>query len=796
MSSSKGYLPAKAWMIVDSAACLELEAWGQDGGLDSTYRPRAFGVESAIIVIEACHQLRGTLCIKHSTSLRELSRLLCVKYKRSQEWYPELKRYAPKRACHTLITGCCAGCLVCQFGPFAVYGQYSAFTAPRTASFQHHRCLAVSTSNVTLPRREHSNVVKKANDDGCCSALSSPTPKSPSARLRSKFTALDTTLFLALHFALGDSSHSFPRKDIVDSDVSLFTRIRQILNRNLATVVMGDSLVKAAHQLQKFFSHLVQIIHKLLNGSFRGEATGKRRRFNKRRRSLKDFAQEVEQLFIGHLSTGRLASMSKEIRSQLRSSAQSSHINMLPSFSHSLPSGNEKGTYLALDVGGSTLRVALVELLGKNGEMKILRIASSHINEDVKALMGKAFFDWMAGKIEEMLQNGTEDHGKDSSPLPMGLSWSFPIEQTSIRSGNVIAMGKGFRCSDGTVGDDLRELIMEACQKRNLNVTLEAIVNDGSATLLSRAYVDPTTRLSLILGTGTNMSVHFPVHAIGIEKYGKRSPEWFAQADHVITNTEISMFGGGVLQMTRWDDDLNRNHIKPDYQPLEYMCTGRYLGEIVRLIAVEAVQTAGLFGGHLPASMQARYSLDTADIACIEEDTSPSFKQSLDLIQEHHQFRIPPTPADIAFLKTISHCVSQRATAYLAVAIHGLWCLRNESETPILPATPESMNDDSNVKPHRKEYPKDPVRLQVNIACDGSVINKYPNFRTRCQNYLNQLTLEPDPPQSISPTDDVVVMKEPTSSVDQLPSITLDSAPESGIFGAAVAVAVAAPGNE
>ncbi|KAI2062593.1 N-acetylglucosamine kinase 1 [Ophidiomyces ophidiicola] len=557
---------------------------------------------------------------------------------------------------------------------------------------------------------------------------------------------------------------------------------------------MGDYLVKAARQLQEFFSSLIQILQKLL----RGEASQKHPSFINRwrRRSLDGFAEEIEHLFTSHLSPKNLASISKKISSQLRTSAKSSQINMLPSFNHSLPTGQEKGSYLALDVGGSTFRVALVQLSGKDGKMTIRKMTSSHINEKVKALQGKAFFDWMAEKIEVMLKSSPTEFELDF-PLSMGLSWSFPIDQTSIRSGKVIAMGKGFRCSDGTVGDDLRDLIMEACQKRNLDVSLEAIVNDSSATLLSRAYSDLTTRMSLILGTGTNMAVHFPVHALGIEKYGVRSPEWFAHADHVITNTEISMFGGGLLQMTRWDDDLNRNHIKPDYQPLEYMCTGRYLGEIVRLIAAEATQTAGLFGGKLPASLQSRYSLDTAVLACIEEDTSPSFTDSIACIQKHHEFAAPPTPSDIAFLHKVCHAVSQRAAAYLAVAIHGLWCLRNESETPILPATPESASDDM-LKVQTAQPPNDPVRLQVNIACDGSVISKYPNFRSRCQDYLNQLTLEPEAAAVAASFDSAttaVSKTAVTSSVQQLPSITLDLAPEGGIFGAAVAVAVAAPSN-
>ena len=43
-------------------------------------------------------------------------------------------------------------------------------------------------------------------------------------------------------------------------------------------------------------------------------------------------------------------------------------------------------------------------------------------------------------------------------------------------------MGKGFLASHGLLGKDLGDLIQQACTRRNLNVQLNAIVNDSSAT--------------------------------------------------------------------------------------------------------------------------------------------------------------------------------------------------------------------------------------------------------------------------------------------------------------------------
>lgn len=577
---------------------------------------------------------------------------------------------------------------------------------------------------------------------------------------------------------------------------------------------MGDkpgSLFGCLQDLFRSFFQILDSFFKLSTPSRAAPHTARRSSTKKwrSRRTLDEFSREVDDQFTGHLTSERLALMSKQIGAQLRSSAKSSHMNMLPSYNYALPTGREKGTYLAMDVGGSTFRVALVDLSGQENPIRVIRIASWQINETVKLLEGRAFFDWIAEKIEEMLGRGSEKYGYDEVALPMGLSWSFPVEQTSVRSGKVISMGKGFLCSNGTEGEELADLIMEACQKRQLNVRMDAIVNDSSATLLSRAYTDPSTRISLILGTGTNAAVHIPVHAIGTEKFGERPAEWFAQAKSVIVNTELSMFGGGVLSMTRWDDDLNTNHIKPDYQPLEYMATGRYLGEIVRLIMVEAVDTAGLFGGELPVSMSTPYSFDTAIVACIEEDTSPLLQTSSAVLQKHHGFPIPPTSTDLLFVQRVCKAVSTRAAAYLASAIHGLWCLRNESEGPLPPSTPQSSSPKEDLESPRSRSRSsttqevEPSSLQVTIACDGSVINKYPDFRTRCQDYLNQLTQDDDDvttssarPKSPADSDELATKKVAvtvTSSVRAVsaPTIFLDPAPESAIFGAAVAVAVA-----
>ena len=554
---------------------------------------------------------------------------------------------------------------------------------------------------------------------------------------------------------------------------------------------MATPLVKVLHRMQELFSNIVSALETMIlfPSLFReraapattttATATTTTATTHWRRRTLDDLADEVDRLFSAPLSMRNMLVMSDKIRAQFRSCLRSSPVCMLPSYNHALPSGTEQGAFLAVDVGGSTFRVALVELLG-HGRVNVVRELSSGIDNEVKSLEGERFFDWMAENVDSMLRQVDVTYGRHpSEPLSMGLSWSFPIEQTSINSGLVIHMGKGFRCSIGTVGQELGSLIVHACRRRNLNVQVDAIVNDSSSTLLSRAYVNPQTRMSLILGTGTNVAIHFPVHEIGLAKFGTHPPGWFDIAQNVIVNSEMSMFGGaGVLPMTRWDQILNRTHLRPDYQPLEYMITGRYLGEIVRLILVEAVDSANLFGGELPHSMREPYSLDTSLVAFIEADTSASLASSAALFQKQHTFPASPSAEDLHFLRRVCQTVSRRAAAYLATAIHSMWCLRNDVEFSHRVTSTISNNKSSEEITVVESEQQQQQGRNLAIACDGSVINKYPGFRDRCQAYLHQLTEQ---------TNGASVASDAASG----PSITLEPAPESAIVGAAVAVAVA-----
>ena len=168
------------------------------------------------------------------------------------------------------------------------------------------------------------------------------------------------------------------------------------------------------------------------------------------------------------------------------------------------------------------------------------------------------------------------------------------------------------------MGQDLGGIVQSACLKAGIHVELKAILNDSSACLLSQAYTHTATRFGLILGTGVNLAAYLPVATIGLPKFGVRPPGWFGAASHVIVNTELSMFGRGILPLTKWDRQLLDGHLRPDFQPLEYMVSGMYLGEVARLALLDAIETTGLFGGVVPPSLTSPYALSSETLSRVE----------------------------------------------------------------------------------------------------------------------------------------------------------------------------------
>ena len=148
-------------------------------------------------------------------------------------------------------------------------------------------------------------------------------------------------------------------------------------------------------------------------------------------RSIQDFLDDAKHLLLQDIEGDALRGFARQLKAQFREGLLKNPACMLPSYNHQLPGGDEHGQYLSLDVGGSTLRVALVELGGGesgSSQSRIVRISNFKIGPDIKKLEGAAFFDWMATRIIETVSPAIDREPSLENPLPLGLAWSFPLE--------------------------------------------------------------------------------------------------------------------------------------------------------------------------------------------------------------------------------------------------------------------------------------------------------------------------------------------------------------------------------
>ncbi len=247
-----------------------------------------------------------------------------------------------------------------------------------------------------------------------------------------------------------------------------------------------------------------------------------------------------------------------------------------------------------------------------------------------------------------------------------------------------------------------------------------------------------------------NAAIHLPIPSLHPSKLARRPLPEHPSVTHVLTNTELSMYGKNIFPTTRWDEYLNDHHTLPNYQPYEYLVAGGYMGEIVRLIIVEATRKANLFRGRLPSSLAMPYILNTKTLALIENDNSHDLTDTISLLHQRHPSIHKPTPRDAYFIQQTIRFVTNRSIAYFATGIHALASLLQELEYNT------GLQDNLD---------------HISIGCDGSVINKYPMYMERAQEILDQMFTRWDSAGK---------------------SVILEKTQDSAVLGAGIAAALAA----
>ena len=357
--------------------------------------------------------------------------------------------------------------------------------------------------------------------------------------------------------------------------------------------------------------------------------------------------------------------------------------------------------------GGSNLRVGFVELgeagsvseangAGPSHRLTRLLEQSWPIQEHLKNQNSESLFSWIGDRVVQVVRRGSETFGlSPDDELPMGVTFSFPMQQKSLAEAVLMPMGKGFAVTSSL---DLGGHLTAGYEKHRTpdipRIRIAAIANDAVATLVSFVYQFPAkahqkAALGLIVGTGCNATLPLTLSSLHPSKRPVSIsvlPGQEAADVKIAVNTELSIKGSApplrkLGLITRWDAELDQAGELPGFQPLEYMTAGRYLGELARLIFVDYYQTVLGIPAALPAKLHQRFGLTTTFISHLhpESPLGPLLPQlEREFPPEDPSFRWTAELADALY--RIAKAIEERAAGIIAASTVGL--LRCAGEIP------------------------------------------------------------------------------------------------------------------
>jgi len=524
---------------------------------------------------------------------------------------------------------------------------------------------------------------------------------------------------LILDVFRGDQSQ-FVRSDELAAAWGIFTPILHRLERERIKPIIyqyGSRGPAASYKLAKRYGYVYE-------GRYAGEwmASQDPRAGPAKLQEVRDsFGLSKEQLL--RVINNFLGEMAHGLKGDISS------IRMIPSFVTGLPTGTETGTVWAVDMGGSNLRVVQVAL-GGGGKLAVVNEVRRVIPEATMASNAKELFDFVATAMVDAGMAAGAD---------VGFTFSFPVNQTALDAGTLITWTKGFTAS-GVVDHDVVALLDAACRRAGLVVNIRALVNDTVGTLMARSYQDPACRIGVIVGTGTNAcyralptllyvlppaftneysppppppphSTPHPAveHTAAVEKWkGDRG-------GYMVINMEWGGFGSSNvfahLPFHDVDHALDAGSPNEGAQRFEKMISGKYLGEITRLLLVQLTESGAIFKGmdaKRLAKLYLRDHLPTKVLSAVEVDASGDLAVVGAALKTH--FDIDASLADRGVVKEGCSLVARRA-ARLAAAGLAAVAIQLKTDDPLV------------------------------AGVDGSVFKLHPMFRHWMEEALTELDI-------------------------------------------------------
>ncbi|KAJ3031473.1 UNVERIFIED_CONTAM: hexokinase A [Siphonaria sp. JEL0065] len=431
------------------------------------------------------------------------------------------------------------------------------------------------------------------------------------------------------------------------------------------------------------------------------------------------------------LSVDRLQQIVKQIIADMKGGLEKDGrpIKMLPTHVTRRPTGKEKGTYLALDLGGTNFRVCEVTLDGNGGTIN--KFSKFVISDAAKTGDGSALFDFIAKCVKDFLLQNHDEKLVFEEEWKLGFTFSFPVNQTSISSGSLLIWTKGFTAT-GVVDRDVVELLKMAFKRSGLNINVTALVNDTTGTLMSLAYTKSDTYVGVILGTGTNCAYVESIENI-VKFNGKRdgvkemliNMEWGGVSSQNFSLPILHCFDDNqvTIPRTKYDLKLDRQSANPGSYTFEQLISGMYLGEIVRLVLVDLVKTGEIFAISPSGSplLQQKGSFETSYMSRIERDYSYDLMEVKNVLED--LLKIPGTTlGDRKLVKSVCEMIGLRSARLAAAGVAAVVTKINKLGAP--GCTVGIDGSLFELYPHYPNRMRDALREVLGISAENIVLEK------------------------------------------------------------------------
>ncbi|PLB50466.1 hexokinase [Aspergillus steynii IBT 23096] len=410
--------------------------------------------------------------------------------------------------------------------------------------------------------------------------------------------------------------------------------------------------------------------------------------------------KELEEIFT--VDTAKLKQVVDHFVKELEKglSVEGGNIPMNVTWVLGFPDGNEQGTFLALDMGGTNLRVCEITLTQEKGAFDITQ-SKYRMPEELKTGTAEELWEYVADCLQQFIEYHHEN--EDLAKLPLGFTFSYPATQDYIDHGVLQRWTKGFDI-DGVEGQDVVPPLEEILKKRGLPIKVAALINDTTGTLIASSYTDTDMKIGCIFGTGVNAAYMEDVGSV------PKLAHLNLPADMpVAINCEYGAFDNEhvVLPLTKYDHIIDRDSPRPGQQAFEKMTAGLYLGEIFRLALLDLLESRpGLvFRDQDTSQLRKPYLLDSSFLAAIEEDPYENLQETEELMER--KLNIKATQAELELIRRLAELIGTRAARLSACGVAAI-C-------------------------KKKNMPS------CHVGADGSVFTKYPHFKARGAQALREI---------------------------------------------------------